>query len=321
MSALKINITTPENMAYDLRAGDMLIGNVNLPYVFAVGPQNQSQTPRCRKETIEETNLRQGIVIKTYLDARPEHKPLLQRAYNNARRVLTKRNEGLVKSELARYMNRGVETEDLFQEGRLALFVSTADWDYTKGTLSTHAGYHIRGAGTLAFYRLKKRHVNVPRYIYDQRQSVRNAEQDLRRTLGFSPSDKEIGEKVLLKIKEKERPLKPFQVQGVRDLDREIQGLSTNNSNQNELALNANTPLEKMLSDEELLALQDILSNGKLDPREKSVLRMQFGLDGNNPLNNVQIGNALGLTREMIRLISKEAQRKIRFYMGLKNFT
>ena len=50
----------------------------------------------------------------------------------------------------------------------------------------------------------------------------------------------------------------------------------------------------------------------KMDKREATVLRMRFGLDGEEPSTLEEIGHRLGLTRERIRQLEKQSLSKLR---------
>jgi RNA polymerase primary sigma factor len=51
---------------------------------------------------------------------------------------------------------------------------------------------------------------------------------------------------------------------------------------------------------------------GELDEKERDVIRMRFGLDGEEPRTLQEIGETLGLSRERIRQIESKAKEKLR---------
>jgi RNA polymerase sigma factor (sigma-70 family) len=83
------------------------------------------------------------------------------------------------------------------------------------------------------------------------------------------------------------------------------------------------TPLTDMIPDRgnrgpEQTALDDSLRNeiekllGRLPPREVSILRERFGLDGREPASLEEIGKRFKMTRERIRQIEKKALLRMR---------
>jgi RNA polymerase sigma factor (sigma-70 family) len=71
----------------------------------------------------------------------------------------------------------------------------------------------------------------------------------------------------------------------------------------------ADSPEDMMLSGEQKNTLLRLLD--EMDHREATVLRLRFGLDGNEPLTLKEIGKELGLTRERIRQIQRTALEKL----------
>jgi RNA polymerase primary sigma factor len=85
--------------------------------------------------------------------------------------------------------------------------------------------------------------------------------------------------------------------------------------------------LEAILEDPNACKPEDVLSAleeevkalkllNKLDPREANILRLHYGLDGNTPMPLKEIAKKLGLTRERIRQIRRDALTKLYEYMN-----
>ena len=54
----------------------------------------------------------------------------------------------------------------------------------------------------------------------------------------------------------------------------------------------------------------------EIDPREANILRLHYGLDGNKPMPLREIAKELGLTRERIRQIRRDALTKLYEFMN-----
>ena len=53
----------------------------------------------------------------------------------------------------------------------------------------------------------------------------------------------------------------------------------------------------------------------RIDPREAEILRLHYGLDGKKPMALKEIGEKMGLTRERIRQLRRDALTKLYEFM------
>ena len=72
-------------------------------------------------------------------------------------------------------------------------------------------------------------------------------------------------------------------------------------------------PEDDLVADEQKLKLLRLLE--EIEPREAKIMKMHYGLDGNEPLGLREIGNKLGLTRERIRQIQRDVLTRLYEYM------
>jgi RNA polymerase primary sigma factor len=73
-------------------------------------------------------------------------------------------------------------------------------------------------------------------------------------------------------------------------------------------------PGDELEADEEQAKALRMLD--RIDPREAQILKQHYGLDGNQPLTLKEIGEKMGLTRERIRQIRRDALTKLYEYMN-----
>ncbi|MEJ2703220.1 MAG: sigma-70 family RNA polymerase sigma factor, partial [Sedimentisphaerales bacterium] len=73
-------------------------------------------------------------------------------------------------------------------------------------------------------------------------------------------------------------------------------------------------PEDVLIAVEEKVKALKLLND--IDPREAEILRLHYGLGGRKPMSLKEIGKALGLTRERIRQIRRDALTKLYEYMN-----
>jgi RNA polymerase primary sigma factor len=69
-----------------------------------------------------------------------------------------------------------------------------------------------------------------------------------------------------------------------------------------------------VIANEELRQVLQLM--GHLSPRDASVIRLRFGLDGSEPMTLKEIGGQLGLTRERVRQIERRALAQLAEYLN-----
>jgi RNA polymerase primary sigma factor len=80
--------------------------------------------------------------------------------------------------------------------------------------------------------------------------------------------------------------------------------------------LNTPTPDQQVLDGDELRHMRELLST--IDEREAKILKLRYGLDGEEPMTLKEIGQRIGLTRERVRQIEHETLRKLRDAMVIE---
>lgn len=274
-------------------------------------------------EILDEEELVRGVAledtIKTYLKEIGKYKLLtfeeeqelgkrIEEGDEDAKKELTEANLRLVVSIAKRYLGRGMLFQDLIEEGNLGLIQAVDQFDYKKGNkFSTYATWWIRQAITQALAN-KARAVRIPKNKVDEINKMHRTIENLKKELGREPESKEIA-CALNKTEE--------YVEDLIIISQEITSLDKSYDEDGESTLGDLIPDDKMgvpeerVIDESLKAkLQEVLNN--LTEREKKVLTLRFGLDGETPQTLEEVGKVFHLSRERIRQIEAKALAKLR---------
>lgn len=227
-----------------------------------------------------------------------------------AREQLVRSNLRLVVNIAKKFGGRGMSLGDLIEEGNLGLIKAVDYFDPNRGTrFSTYAAWWIKQSIKRALLE-NFQPIHVPTYMVALINQWRRCHADLETKLGRKPTLNEMAE-VMQVPKKKAKAI--ARIVEVLSSSTDLSGGEDNENGQNfDVALedeHAGLPEDDMVADEEKAKALRLLDD--IDPREAEVLRRHYGLSGQPPLTLKEIGDQMGLTRERIRQIRRDALHKL----------
>ena len=219
-----------------------------------------------------------------------------------AKERLVNSNLRLVISNARSYEGLDLPLLDLIQEGMLGLIRAAEKFDWRKGyKFSTYATFWIREAIQRAIAN-RARTIRIPVHIGQRERRIERARATLIARLGREPSDEEIAEAAELDIQE---------VHATREIARVVTSLDRPVGEEAETTLGALLRSDATATDEEVeLAARDAALHRalqRLPEAERNVVKLRFGIDGDDPTPLREAGRRLGMSSDAVRKLERKA--------------
>lgn len=226
------------------------------------------------------------------------------------RRTFAEANLRLVGAMVRRFLRRGLDADDLAQEGSMGLLRAVDRYDHRLGfRFSTYAVWWVRHAMERAI-RNRASLVRIPVPTQDALYRLARVRAEMARREGRSLTERELADA-------------GFSAGTVRRLDR-ASSMTTvvslhaeafeDEGPRTPVIVDDSGDAEEIVGQRELVTLASAVLD-RLRPREAEVLRRRFGLEGREEQTLAQIGESLRMSRERVRQIQNDALHRMRTLM------
>jgi RNA polymerase primary sigma factor len=219
-----------------------------------------------------------------------------------AKEQLVNSNLRLVISNARKFQGHDLPLLDLIQEGILGLIRAAEKFDWRKGyKFSTYATFWIRQALQRALDN-RARTIRIPVHLGQRERKIARAQRELAAQLGREPTDEEIAGAAELTVKD---------VQDARETARVVTSLDRPVGEEEETSLGALLPSDERGPEEEVdISLREDALRRALDSlpeRERQVVKLRYGINGDDPTPLSETGRRLGISQDAVRKLERKA--------------